>query len=368
MRIVTAAIALIALAACGREIDETAGEAPTAAPETDFIEVPASDSLPGLAATPTGVAFWRHPSLAFNSMMIVAGADGVGGYNIEDGVEIWRIAGVEAGGVAVSYLGRGPAARGLVAVYDQSESVFSLYAVNNATRAFSPIAGEIPVRGNVRGFCFGRAIEASEPALHIVQRGKLTTYAITAEDTFVTARAGGAEKINDKITACAVDVDGSVLLAGGGKIERVVGNAGVAIANGAPATPAAMNVVLTTGDDETPIVGVIAALDGETGALHLFDRNDGAGLGAIRISATDELEAVTAATSMGATSANLGALYRNGAIALGVGGEAPSVRLIPAGALFNAVGVAEGDAVNPRGELADDSDGGLIIDIGYKPE
>ena len=69
-----------------------------------------------------------------------------------------------------------------------------------------------------------------------------------------------------------------------------------------------------------------------------------------------------AANILGAEGANLGALYRNGVIALGIaGGAEPLVRLIPMNGVQNALSRPPTTPISPRGALPEEEDDALII-------
>lgn len=364
MRLAAALILLAFLAACERKSAEQPAPAPV-----EPVAVAASDELPDLSAPATGIAFWTHPNVAFNGLMIVASADGAVGYNIEDGAEVSRVPGVKAQGAAVSYLGRGAKARGLLAIFDQDASVFRVYTIDNAARAFQEISGGIPIRGGVRGFCFGRAQNADGPSLYVVQKGSVTRYAFRVEDNLVKAKASLPVSVPADIETCAVDgIDGSVFLSRhGGDIYRMTADGDrerFAAAGVEGAGDLAVLVSQGKADDGS-LQGDVVLLDRATGTLHVFDRESGDQIGAATISATDEIEAVSAASVMGASSANLGALYRDGAIALGIEAKdrdaKPSIRLIPVNGLKNALDLPEGAPVDPRGEPAPQEDKNLLI-------
>lgn len=356
---------LFVLAACGQE-----AEAPPAnveAPEP--VNVPAADQLTGLAAPATGIAFWTHPNVAFNSLMIIAGAEGVASYNIEDGGEVSTLPGVNAQGAAVSYLGYGPRARGLFATYDADASALKIHEIDNITRAFKPVDGDIPVRGALRGFCFGRAADAEAPTLVVLQRGELTRYIFRLENATLTASAGVTETAPNDIVSCAIDgEDGAVFVAReNGAIHRIPASGeGALFASAATGAPGDLTVLLetqTSEDGASSVNGQVALLDRASGVIHAFDRRNGEAIGAVRISESFEIPAANAADAMGAISANLGALYRNGALALGLTDEdgAGAVRLIPVNGVLNALALSEGTPPSPRGAAPEVEENGLSI-------
>jgi len=363
---------LILVASCGQETQ--APPASVEAPEP--VDVPAADQLAGLAAPATGIAFWTHPNVAFNSLMIIAGPEGVASYNVEDGSEVSTLPGVNAQGAAVSYLGYGPRARGLFATYDADAGALKIHEIDNVTRAFKPVDGNIPVRGAVRGFCFGRASGTEAPTLVVLQRGELTRYTFRLENATLTASAGVTETAPNDVVSCAVDgEDGAVFVAReNGAIHRIPADGdGVLFASAAAEAPGDLAVLLEThtAEDETSSVnGQVMLLDRASGVIHAFDRTSSEPLGAVRISESFEIPAVVSADAMGAISANLGALYRNGALALGLTSEdgAGAVRLIPVNGVLNALGLDEGSPPSPRGAAPEVEDDGLLISIPSRPE
>ena len=183
-KLISLATLFVAIAGC-----EPAAERPDQPPalKTPAIDVLAIDELPGIGLDTTGLAFWAHPNVAFNALLIVASADGLISYHMEDGSEFARIDDITAQGVGVSYFGRGTDARGVVAAYDTNAQAFRMFEIDNLTRQFEAIPGDLAVRGDVRGFCFGRAIDAQTPELFIIQSNKISTYGFSVEDGHVRA-------------------------------------------------------------------------------------------------------------------------------------------------------------------------------------
>lgn len=362
------AFAVLFVFACERA-EET--PAPEPAPR---IDIPVSDELPGLGAAVTGIAFWDHPTLSFNSMMIVANAEGATAYNIEDGLEVARIDGVASQGAAVSYLGLGAQAAGVLALYDASESAFKLYGIDNISRQFLPINGGPAIDGAVRDFCFGRADGADAPSLFVLQLSRILIFNFIAADAGVAVEGEGVLNAPDNLASCAVDLDGVLLAATeDGAVYRVDGENSF----DAPFIQTTMTetgdlVVLATNiEDETSqsVSSQIALLDKADGALHVFDRESGTALGVIAVAATDQMPGVETANAMGATSGNLGALYRNGAVAFAVTAEDNSTaRLVPYGAVQNALSLPAGTALSPRGKAPVVVDDDNIIRTPFIPE
>lgn len=351
-----AAVAALFIAACGEQADAPSAPDQRARPEP--VGVIASDAVADLSAAPTGVDFWIHPNVAFSSLIVVASADGLASYNVEDGAEVSRVPGIALDGVAVSYIGFGPLAAGVAAAFDEGEGAFRFFGIDNVSRLFLPLPGGPSIRGAVRGFCMGRAATSPDPALFVVQRGELKIFnlspAMNGEEAGIAIAGETAMTVPEAITKCAVGLDGIVYVTGGdGHVFRIDGDDAFAapFANGFSVAPADMKFLSAGSEDDTPSAsGQIAILDGESGIVEFFDAADGHALGAARIAAADSIEAVETATAMGASAANLGGLYRNGAIALSVDGDAPAVRLIPANGVANALGVDPLPPANPRGQ------------------
>ena len=364
------AATLAALAACERQ----AAEAPEPTAPPIVAEATVSDELPGLSAQPTGIAFWEHPSLPFNSLMIVASADGVVSYNIEDGNEVSRIPGVNMNGAAVSYLGVGPQAAGVLAAFDADENAFKFFGIANTSRDFLPIEGGPVIRGNVRGYCFGRAIDGTAPTLFVVQKSELSVFNFEQASSGLDLTDEATLPIPENIQSCAVDVDGVVLGAtANGEIYRIAGSDSFAapFAEADMTSAGALNVVAfsSQGAGDSTMNGNILMVERATGAVHMFDRADGRAIGVVNIVGTEDLAGVDAAGAMGAVSSNLGGLYRNGAVALSVATEeGPAIRIVSVNGLLNALDVATGDAISPRGAIPEIDESELIIDIEFNPE
>jgi hypothetical protein len=352
--------AFMLVVACGSETTDKA-----AAPDeievkqpTGPVEALLSDDLPGLSAPSTGVAFWEHPSLPFNSLLIVSSENGVVSYNMDDGVEVGRIDGFNAQGAAVSYVGLGARAPGFVAFFDEADSLFRFYGIDNASRAFLPLNTGPSIRGAVRGFCMGRARSALTPTLFVVQNARLRLFNLTGDADGVTASGEAAIDAPDNLVSCTVDSDGVVLIADDqGAIYRLIGdNAFTApFAQTEAETPGDLVIISSlSGEEGESISRRILLLDEADGAVHVVDAETGNALGVVQFAGTDRMQNAEPANVMGASSANLGSLYRDGILAFGaVGAEGPIVRITPASSLYNALSLSAGGAVGARGETQD---------------
>lgn len=355
-------IFLTIIIACERK------EAPT--PEAiEIAQAPVSDELPGLPAPATGISFWDHPTLSFNSTMIVATEAGVVAYSMEDGVEVSRIDGFKAEGVATGYIGEGAQAAGFIAFLDTQAGAFHFYGVDNNTRAFLPIDGGPAVRGAVRGFCIGRGLGAATPSLFVVQNAKVQIFNLAGAQGGVAIESETTIDTPDNLKSCAVDLDGRVIVAAdNGDLYRLSGQ-------NAFAAPFAHADIETAGDiaviaaanpeDPSDITGEILFPDLAKGVIFVFDRNDGVLKGLVKLTATDDLPGADKGDVFAATGGNLGGLYRNGVVAFGVGDETngPVIRIAPGSSIKNALSIPVGDPVSPRGQAPAPEDDGLIIPI-----
>lgn len=351
---------LTGLAACERKAETPEPEEPA----VERVDALLSDDLPDLAAPATGVAFWEHPTLSFNSLLIVANENGVVSYNMENGEEVARIDGFNAQGAAVSYLGNGAQAAGFLSSFDEAEGLFRFYGVDNASRAFLPLNDGPAIRGAVRGFCMGRAQDADAPTLFVIQNARIQLFNLEANADGVTVAGEASVDAPDNLVSCAVAHDGVVILAADdGDIYRLAEeNAFSApFAEAGAKTPGDIAVIASAAGEDASAGGQILLLDESDGAVHVFDRASGRPLGIVDFAGTDVMPAAESATVMNASSANLGALYRDGVIAFGVvSEEGPAVRLAPKSSLLNALALPVGDPVSPRG-AASESDGDLLI-------
>ncbi|GJL92048.1 hypothetical protein [Hyphococcus sp.] len=357
---------LIAAAACERNADVTAPE-----PAADMVvaEAPASDELPGLPAVATGIAFWDHPTLSFNSTMIVATPNAIVSYSMEDGNEIARIDGFNAAGVATSYLGFGSSAAGFIAFFDTDENEIKFYGIDNNSRAFLPLDSGPVIRGAVRGFCLGRGADAPAPSLFVVQKGVVQVFNLAASASGVSVESEAAINTPDNLVSCAVGVDGALYAASdNGKLYKVTGGDSFAspFASTLAGAGGVLGIVISASEDDPAVISSdLVVADTSTGVVQFFDGANGASLGAVRITATDDLPGVEKADVFGVTGGNLGGLYRNGVAAFGIadGADGPVIRLAPTSSLKNALQLPVGEPVSPRGEAPAEKSDTLIIPI-----
>ncbi|MEE2691900.1 MAG: hypothetical protein VX640_10215 [Pseudomonadota bacterium] len=368
MRKLTAALTLIALAACGREEAPRSGETPA---PVDAVEVAAVDQFGPVQGTVTGLALWTHPTLPFNGLVIAAGEAGLVAYNIEDGAEVVRDDRAPLDGVSIAYLGRGPTAQGFAATRTASgDARFRFYVIDNVSREFSLLTmtagGQ---RHGARGFCLGRPKDGDGLALYEMTGSGWRATALTVGDGGVSTGAATEGKHKGGFNRCVVDeLDGAVFaIDATGDVYRI--EAGAAPA--APLTstgvknPSAIALALnglTEGGATDECCGQIAVLDGANGVVSLYDHEDGHALGAIRMKASFDVEGVAAASALGFGYGNFGAIYRDGIVALATSEPQSAVRLAPLNGVMDALKQPLGETANPR-DLAPQEEDDRVIDI-----
>lgn len=373
MRVSALVLICLAAIACERNDAVTTPANGQAASEQSVFEAPVSDELPGLPAPATGIAFWDHPTLSFNSTMIVATSNGVIAYSMEDGNEVSRIDGFEASGVATGYLGYGAAAAGFVAFLDAEENAFKFYGIDNASRAFLPLAPGPAIRRPVRSFCLGRSASASAPSLYVIQRGGVQAFNLAAATDGVRVENETFIETPGNLVSCAVGGGGELFVGDdSGGIFKLAGDN--AFKTPFARTNALNNSLnyLSARRDETAsdLENQLVVADLSSGVVHFLNEATGASIGSVKIVATDDLPGVDSAETFSLTGGNLGGLYRNGVAAFGVaaGSDGPVIRIAPVSSLKNALSLNVGEPVSPRGENPSDSGDTLIIPIEIQTE
>lgn len=338
MRLISAALTLLALAACERAKKEE-----PAAPAVEVREVAAADGYGAPGDAVNAVAFWSHPSVNFESLVIAATDAGLKAFSIESGEEIASAA-APASKVSVFYLGSGAAAQGYVIA--SGAGAYALYAIANDAPSLAPLAVTGPAPG-ADAFCVSGGVlyEAGGDRLNARDIAILSGGAVI----------GGSRKIADApgVNACHVDDrSGDILtLSKDGAIRRVDPKTGEGfglafVAGGAPSASALF--LMTTPEPANAPGGALAILDGESGVISLFDLVDGRALSAVRIKSTFDLNAVAAAKTIAAGYGNYGGVYRDGALAVVTAGDGAPIRLAPWNGVLDALKLPLGENVDPR--------------------
>lgn len=360
------------LAACGRK-EETAP--PAASEPAPSGEVVAADEYGPLGAPVADIAFWTHPSLSFRGLVLVATSNGVAAFNIEDGAEVARIDGIEAGGIDVVYAGSGAAARGLAIVHDRGAGAFRVFEINNETRSLAPLAASGAAGSRASAFCAGPQREGA-PLLIELNGKNVTSYSLDIRQDDVGFDPSGARRAPEEIVACAVDpLDGTVFLAGiSGAVFRMSADGAIAkppFAKLQIEDPKAIGLALgglIEGGPTEECCGEIAVLDAADAGIHVLDHDDGSAIGTVRITSSFDVEGVSTATAMGVGYGNFGGIYRDGVVALATDGEKPAVRLVPLNGVMDALSAPMGPTAEPRAlSPKPEEEDGLIIDVDLVP-
>ncbi len=355
MRLIPALAALIALAACDRP-QKTELPAPT----VDVKEVAAADGYGAPGAKINAVAFWSHPSVNFESLVLAATDAGVDAYSVESGERAGGIAQGAVTSMATIYAGTGPAAQGFVIA--ARSAGYEFYAIDNTSGEMTSALVESGAPGTGK-FCAGNA--GKSLALYEIDGDVLAARAISISATGVSLGDPTPLATIGGLDACHVDDRTGAVIAfsGDGAIRRLDPQTGESfglafIADGKPSLSALH--LMTTAEPESAAGGAIAVLNGERGVISLFDLVDGHALGAVRIKSTFDLDDVASATSIAAGYGNYGGVYRDGALAVVTTGDGAPIRLVPFNGILDALGVTAGENVDPRAPQAAEADERVI--------
>jgi hypothetical protein len=360
------------LAACGDRQTRPAQPASSEAAEPAPVgEIEATDQFGPFASPVTGIAFWTHPSLSFQGMVLASSADGLAAFNVEDGAEVARIEGVAANGVNVVYAGGGAEARGFAIALDASTGEFRYYEIDNASRSLSSAPATGATNNRAAAFCSG-ADRDGALRLIALNGAMVETSAIEIGEGGVRVELLSQQRAPQGVVACVVDpLDGAVFLAGeSGAIYRMAldGNIDAKVfAESGLSHISSIGLMLHGLVEAGPTeecCGEIAVLDAADGSVRLIDRDDGQPSGAARIISSFDVEGVATATAMGVGYGNFGGIYRDGILALATDGDSPAVRLAPLNGVMDAISAPMGPTAEPR-NLSDqaEEDDGLVIDV-----
>lgn len=349
----TLPLALLALAACER----ANGPEPAPPAAVEAKEVAAADGYGEVGLAVNAIAFWSHPSVNFESLVIAATGDGLKAYNVESG-ELVSAAGEASDDVEIIYSdqGAGAPAQAFAVVSSSKFPGYFFLAIDNATGALTPTPVETgaPASGE---FCAGRRGDGN--ALYEISESGVAMRAIDVRGQSVAlgdpapfSKTGGA--------ACHVDaLTGDVIaVSGDGAIRRLAvdGGESAGVAFAAKASASALSLKQNG--------GTIALLEPATAVVTLYDLGDGRMLGAVKVKSTFDLAAVASAKTIAVGYGNYGGVYRDGAMAVVTGDGAP-IRLVPWNGVMGALDLPVGEPINPRAPqtVAADED---IFDIELK--
>lgn len=355
-------MALLALGACERKApaDAPAPQSEAVTSEVAASEVAAADAFGVEGETVSAVAFWSHPSINFEGMLLAADAAGVKAYRVETGEAVSSVeqSGIDA--LSVVYFGQGPTAEGIAIA--SRPGGYDFYIIDNATGALSGtgLEANAPRTG---AFCAGGS--AGAPALYEISAAGLSRRTLEKDAAKITL--GDPAKIStERGASCHVDIGSGavIVIADDGAVRRVdpqTGESfGLAFAPRAPDASALFPMAAPTPGAAPG--GALLLLDGASGVVNLIDLVDGHALGAVKIKSTFDLDAVTAASGVSSGYGNYGGVYRDGAVAIITAGAGAPIRLAPWNGVLDALSLTPGTSVDPRAPQAA-ADTGTVIDI-----
>jgi streptogramin lyase len=353
MRYRAALIAAVALSsACERKT-----EAPPSEPTPDapvVAEVAAADSYGVEGERVYDIAFWSHPGVVFESLLLAAADDRITAYRIETGEQKFEIPG-GAQGVELFYAGVGAGATGYLLA--DSGGAYRLNAISQDGAGFNPIA---MANAGVAGAAFC-ASGGPAPVIYEIVDGKISARTLTIVANGAELGAARAVAAAPNAIACHVDPlsDNVITVSGDGAIRRIDPATGAVFGLALPAgiSPVASGLAAGRTEAGDPVAQV-ALLDADSGSAMLFDAVDGHALGSVRIKATFDLDAVKAATRLAIGSANYGGVYRDGALAVVTSGDGAPIRLAPWNGVMGALSLpvaAVPDPRTPNGAAAEES-------------
>ena len=358
MRLTAALIplAVLALAACGRGTrTEPAPPAPV-----DVREVAAADGYGTSGESVRAVAFWSHPSVNFQSLVIAATDQGLRAYNIETG-DLIASANAPADDIKITYIGTGPKAEAYAVT--RNGDAYEVYSIANDATTLSPLAST-GAKAGAGAFCVSGGVLYEAGADKLVARDiSILTGGVVISDAREIASLPGA-------AACHVDdrTGDVVTISSDGAIKRIdpkTGESfGLAFVAGPRPGPSALFPMMTP-EPGNANGGAIAVLDEASGVISLFDLIDGHALGAVRIKATFDLDAVASATTIAAGYGNYGSVYRDGVLAVVTAGDGAPIRLAPWNGVLAALNLTLGENVDPRSPQAEELKE-RVIDIEFK--
>lgn len=342
-------IAAALLSACDRKAAAPASEAGT---ETVTAEVGAADAFGAPGEQVNDVAFWNHPGVAFESLVLTVNDAAVEAFAVETGELVFSVSG-GADSIEVFY-SEASSPGYLVAAGD---GAYRLFAFAADGKSAAPLGLYDAAAENPR-FCIAGG---AEPVVYEIVDGTISSRALKIEQS--EAELGLPIKLAETAGAIACHVDPLsdhvIVISSDGAIKRIDAGTGAVFGIALPAdlSPESSSVAVGRTEEGDPIVQV-ALLDGKTGSISLFDGIDGHALGAVRVKATFDLDAVETASRVEIGSANFGGVYRDGALAVVTSGAGAPVRLVPWNGVMGALSLPVPAAPNPRrpkGEPAEEA-------------
>ncbi|MEO0399077.1 MAG: hypothetical protein AAF224_06585 [Pseudomonadota bacterium] len=298
------------------------------------------------------IGFWAHPTLAFNGLVIAAGAQGVATFDIETGAAVSTLSEAPTSSVHIAYDiagGRPEAYQGFAFLSStksdaQNQSGVSIIAVDNIDRT-GIFVGVIPVVSEVRSLCGGDVVKGSITLYAVTQNGLKRVSAQYDQDEGFTAanvedipfkdavdctvdrRDGSTFALNAAGAVYALDGEEPRLLRGGLSSDNAIGldlfPRSHLITDETDDASAEENAEARSGQptQSSPAERGYIAVSSVNGVIRLLDY-DGAERGAFRLAASFDYADVSAPTAIGVGYGNYGGVYRAGVVALAAPGPA----------------------------------------------
>lgn len=358
MRFAAAVAAVAALSACERKPEEPIPDPEVTGPAV--ADVAAADSFGEPGDAVASVAFWSHPSVAFESLLFAATDGAIKAFRVETGETAFEIP-VAVDDVEVIYAGEGQSAQGyLIAAGD---GAYQLYSIDQDGKGFKAVA-TANAGGAAEVFCAGGGAAV---ALYESAAGKMSARPVTIVAN--GAELGDARLVAEvsDIVGCNVDplTDEVIAVSRDGAVRRIDPKTGVVFGLALPQNLTPSSSGIAVGRSETGDArGHVALLDAASGVISVFDAKDGHAQGALRVKATFDLNAVETASRIAVGSANYGGVYRDGALAVVTSGEGAPVRLVPWNGVMGALSLPVAAVIDPRKPEGESAEEGVIsIDI-----
>ena len=331
-----------------------------------------------LPAPANGIAFWSHPDVPFQGLVIAATPKGVFAHTLEGDEQsegqTGDAASINAKGAALAYFpkndkSKNAKATAVFSTFDENNQAFRFFTIDNALREFSEDILSIPYSDNFTQFCLSSNPVNYGIDIYIIDHDKLTIHTLAQlPDGGFDLGEKEVRQILD-LQSCAVapaTKNRSAQTVYGitktGNIVRLPSGDTVAkteIMNGHLA------IFSSKKDSENPISGSTIVnqffvLDEESAKIHILSSDSGALLGIISLEDYNEIKGVTGASSIAAGSGNFGGLYRAGALALAssTDNDEPAIRLTPFLAIARTLNLEVNTPVSLR-SIAEQSGEGL---------
>ncbi len=351
MRFRSVLIAAALLSSCERKAATPDPEKPI---EPTFSEVGAADAFGAPGGDVNDVAFWSHPDVAFESLVLTVNDAVVEAFAVETGRLVFSVPG-GADTIEVFYAGEKSPGFFIAA----SGGAYRLFAIAGDGRSAAS-QGLFEAASEMALFCVKGGVE---PVLYEIAGGTISSRALTIAANAAELASPETLVESGNAVACHVDPfrDDVIVISSDGAIRRINPASGAVFGIALPAELSAGASSLAVGRTEAGEPSVqVALLDERTGSISLFDASDGHALGRIRVKATFDLEAVTSASRIDIGSANFGGVYRDGALAVVTSGAGAPVRLVPWNGVMSALSLRVPAALNPRSPKIEPEDDDVI--------